>query len=220
MSNQVEICNLALAAIRAGSINDINETSLEAQQCRLHFDMARKFILRATNWAFTTKSVALQLLSTDPLQWVYAYSYPLDCLKIHSVTGDFSYKHATDDGLADRARFIDDYTEYDLNVPYEIHKDSTGTKERSILTDQKDAYAIFTHDTIDVSLFDDTLVTCFYFYLASLIAVPIVGADLGRKMREDTLKLYSFTLSTAIATNMNERRLIKRSQPKMIRARS
>ena len=41
MASEVEICNLALSNIRAGSINSLTEGSLQAQICKLKYPILR-----------------------------------------------------------------------------------------------------------------------------------------------------------------------------------
>ena len=45
MTSVVDICNLALSNIRAGSINNIDEVSLQAQQCKLKYPFMRDRLL-------------------------------------------------------------------------------------------------------------------------------------------------------------------------------
>lgn len=217
MWSVVEICNIALAGIRGKSINALTEASLEAQQCKLHYDLARKFVLKDTDWQFARKIVPLALSSIEPLHWVYAYAYPGDCLHIRHVTGDFAFKNQIDTEFANRLRYIDQYIEPELSVPYEIQND--GADNKIIACDQADAYVIYTRNVTNTTLFDSQMVTALAQYLGSMIAIPIMGGDIGRAMRKEALELYARTLSSAIASNMNEQRQPKRREPSLVTMR-
>jgi len=215
MSNVIEVCNRALASVRGKSINSLTEGSVEAQQCKLHFDTARQFVLRDNDWQFARKVAPLQLRSETPLHWVFTYQYPGDCLNLKIVTGDFAFKSQQDDQLANRGRFIAEFIEPELSVPFEIQHGGDG---RIIVTDQNEAYAIYTAD-VDVALFDPLLVTALSHYLAMLIAVPVMGGDIGRAMRQDASVMYAQSISAAISASMNESRRPKRKLPALVTAR-
>ena len=85
MASEIEICNLALGNIRAGSINSFTEGSIQAQQCNLKYSIIRDRCLREIVWSFNRKIEALATLSSVTIfNWAYAYQYPSDCLKIRS----------------------------------------------------------------------------------------------------------------------------------------
>ena len=44
--------------------------------------------------------------------------------------------------------------------------------------------------------------------ISSEVAIPIVGAELGRALRNDSLQLYRNYLSSAMATDMNDQYFI------------
>lgn len=217
MSSVIEICNMALAAVRGKSINSLTESSVEAQQCKLHFDIARQFILRDTDWKFARKTEALQLLTEIPLRWAYAYKYPGDCINLKMVTADYSSFNAPL-GLtySPGGGPTCDYYKPEFNVPYEIQNGEDG---RIIATDQECAYGIYTEDIKVVERFDPIMTTGFAYYLGSLVAVPIMGGDFGRKVREDALALYKATMSSAVAANGNEQKVAEKRQPCLISAR-
>lgn len=216
MSSVIEICNMALANVRGKSINSLDETSVEAQQCKLRYDTARQFVLRDTDWQFAKKTAVLQLRSEEPLQWVYAYQYPSECLKIKMVTGDFAFKDSTAEGLANRWRYVDEYIQPEFAVPYEILNDGDN---KIIATDQTEAYAIYIKDVTVPTLFDSMFVTALSEYLSTLIAIPIVGADLGIKMVEINAAKYQRSIEAAVSANMNEQKAPQRRLPRQMSVR-
>lgn len=208
---------MALAAVRGKSINALTESSIEAQQCKLHFDIARQFVLRDTDWSFARRTVALQLLTVEPLRYTYAYKYPNDCINLKIITGDYSdFNGAVGTGCQSSVQDCS-YYKPEFNAPFGIQHDETHGK--IIVTDQEDAYGIYTKDIELVELFNPIMTTGLVHYLASLIAVPIMGGDFGRKMREDNLSIYVSTMSSAIASDENEQKVSKRREPCLISAR-
>jgi len=69
MSSTIEICNLALSQIRTGSINSLDEASVQAQQCKLFFTAALNQLLNDTTWPFAHGIAALNLLTTEVFNW-------------------------------------------------------------------------------------------------------------------------------------------------------
>jgi hypothetical protein len=121
MASEVDICNMALSGIRGGSINSLDEASLQAQQCKLKYPFLRDMLLRDVPWNFAHKEDALALLTDDLFNWVYAYQYPSDCLYINRLILNFEEFGDTGDGVT-RSRHIEDIYSPDLGrqVKYEI----------------------------------------------------------------------------------------------------
>jgi hypothetical protein len=217
MSNKVEICNMALAAIRSAGINSLTEASREAQQCRLHYDLARQFVLRDAQWQFATKVEILSLRGETPLQWLYAYQYPVKCLKIKQITYSQGFGQSdTTDGLAERKRFDEGYDEPATQVNYEILNMGDN---KVIATDQQEAYIMYLYDVEDTGLFDPDFVTALVHYLTSLIAIPLTGVDIGTSLRQGALQLYSSMFSIAVANDQNEKKAPVKKLPKQVLAR-
>jgi hypothetical protein len=89
MSSEVEICNLALSHIKAGTINSMVNTSSEAaRKCALYFGPARDAVLRDHQWNFAQKIRSLAPFTMPEgygNRFRYAYMYPVDALKVHRV---------------------------------------------------------------------------------------------------------------------------------------
>ena len=65
--NQVTICNLALSKLGEQSITSLDDGSLEARFCSLHYPVVVTQILLLNNWNFATKQAQLTQLSATPL---------------------------------------------------------------------------------------------------------------------------------------------------------
>jgi hypothetical protein len=80
MAISIPICNMALGELRAGSITDINEDSVEAGKCALYYPQALKLLLERYEWSFATRIATLALLTDNPRasEWTFAYGLPTD----------------------------------------------------------------------------------------------------------------------------------------------
>ena len=91
MTSQVEICNLALSRIGAGTISAIDEDTREARTLLLHYEPTLRSLLRAHEWNFAKKRVVLAQLSTAPVsEYAYQYALPSDFLKVCRINGAFT----------------------------------------------------------------------------------------------------------------------------------
>ncbi len=201
MTSVVEICNMALSSTRAGSINDINESSLQAQQCKLWYSILRDKCLRETNWNFARKIIALAPVTDVVFNKPYAYRYPNDCLKIERLVG--SYEQVTTDsssiywnpsGCYNGMRYPE--------IPYDIYNIDS---KKIIGTFQDQLRIDYTANVTDPTLFTVEFVLALSNLLTSAIAIPIIGVKEGRAIRSDALTLYNSYLNSALASDSNEK---------------
>lgn len=201
MTSVVEICNLALSNIRAGSINSLDENSLQAQVCKLKYPFMLDRCLTELPWTFNRKIRVLSVLTTEIFNWAYAYQYPSDCLKIHRLIG--AQEEIANATVISR---IVDSELLSLNdirnqTPYEVfnfdNNKVIGANESNLRVD-------YVSKINDPNLFSADFSLALSHLLASELAVPIIGAELGRQLRSDSLQLYKQYLNTAMTNNMNE----------------
>ncbi len=203
MASEVEICNLALSNIRAGSINSLNEGSIQAQQCKLKYSILRDRCLREIPWQFNHMIRALAPVVTEVFNWGYAYSYPIDCLKIHRLMGKYEQVGMGQSDIISRALDSRVVPNSDLRkqIPYEVFNfDNT----KVIGSNQPDLRIDFAGKVTDPNLFSDDFIMALSHLIASELAVPIVGAEMGRALRNDSVQLYKQYLASAIASDMND----------------
>jgi hypothetical protein len=203
MASEVEICNLALGNIRAGSINSFTESSLQAQQCKLKYPYLRDMLLEDVPWNFAHKVDTLALLTDDLFNWVYAYQYPSDCLHINRLILNFEEFGDTGDGVT-RTRHIEEiYTpDLDAQVKYEIQNVDGN---RIIAANEPGLRVSYRKRITDPNLFSTLFIQTLSYLLASELAIPIVGGtDVGRQLRADSFKIYQAYLSEATASTKNE----------------
>lgn len=209
MSSEVEICNLALSNIRAGSINSLNEGSLQAQICTLKYPIVRDMLLTEIPWGFAHKIVGLALLTTEVFNWTYAYQYPVDCLKINRLVG------AQEELLNANADVISRMLDSQLlplsdmrpQVSYEIFNFSDN---KIIATNKSDLRIDYVAKVTDPNLFTMPFILALSHLLSSEISIPIVGVENGRQLRSDSLQMYKEYLATAEADDINEQHFAPR----------
>tara|TARA_R110000787_G_C13443394_1_gene446756 strand:- start:36958 stop:37608 length:651 start_codon:yes stop_codon:yes gene_type:complete len=201
MSSVIDICNLALSNLRAGSINSLTESSLQAQQCSLKYPVVRDFLLRSHAWQFAHKIVPLAELADDVFNWAYVYQYPTDCLRINRLIPDIEEFTQTDSSY--RPRHIEDVYSTDLTrqIKYEV-ANVDGTKV--ILANEGTLRVDYRARVEDTSLFDPSFIMAFQWYLAAELAEPIVGGDKSGSLRSSALSIYQEHVGAAEVENVNE----------------
>jgi len=203
MTSEVEICNLALSNIRAGSINSLDESSLQAQQCKLKYQFMRNRCLKEVNAGFSNKIAVLAVLTTEIFNWAYAYQYPNDCLKIRRLIGAHEELANADADVV--SRLIDSQLlplrDLRTQIDYEVFNFDDN---RVIGANESELRAGYVVKVTNPTLFTDDFVLALSHLLAAEVAIPIVGAETGRQLRSDELQLYNSYLESATSDNLNE----------------
>jgi hypothetical protein len=81
MSAQLQICNFAIGQIRAKRISSINESSLEARECRDHYPQVVASMLEGPHhFSFARRRVVLASAASNDREneWLYSYNLPSD----------------------------------------------------------------------------------------------------------------------------------------------
>lgn len=127
-TSSTDICNLALAHIGEGRIASLDEDTVAARACALHYTLTRDELLRSHRWNFAQSRVVLSVLAEAPaFGWEYQFELPEDCVRVLEVNdsefGDVISEEFIIEGrrlLADTnevnlvyTRKIDDVTEFD-----------------------------------------------------------------------------------------------------------
>ncbi len=219
MASVVELCNLALSEVRGGSINSLDESSLAAQLCRLHYPVVRDLLLREAPWQFANRIAPLALLSdnsfgveqnpNDPFavfNWAYTYRYPGDALKVNRLIINFESIRADDASPYTRYYLRNDFLENRFpnvrnQVKYEIlHQNG----DKVIVANETELRADYIARVEDPNEFDSIFYATLPYLLAARLAIPLVGNDSGRSYKADALQQYEVLLASAIAANSNE----------------
>lgn len=83
VNSKVEIWNQALSLIgETQLVQDENETTAAAEQCRLWYPTVLRDAFASTVWPFAIKQAELsQLSGVTRVGWDYLYTYPADCAR-------------------------------------------------------------------------------------------------------------------------------------------
>lgn len=201
MTSVVEICNLALSNIRAGSINSLTEGSLQAQQCSLKYELMRNRCLKESIWGFNRRIEVLALLTDDVFNWAYTYQKPQNCLKINRLIPAYEELSNANADVISRLRDDQLLPLKRRQVPYETFNIAGNKVIAANEADLRIDYAIKITDT---NLFTDDFILGLSHLLAAEVAISLVGAETGKGLREDELNLYAAYLSSAVTDDLNE----------------
>lgn len=200
MASIVEICNKALGDIRAGSINSLDEKSVQAQQCKLRYEGIVNRCLADGGWGFNTVIDSLVLLDVEIFTYLYAYKYPNNCLKIlrlispaEEISGDYDMvSRLLDSRILPIQRRQIPYKQFNVD----------GVK--AIGTNLSEARAEFVIKVTDPNLFTPDFEQAVQYLLASELAIPVIGGEAGQSLRDQSLQLYVNYLNSAAANDMND----------------
>jgi hypothetical protein len=180
MTTEVDICNRALSRLGTrATIQSLTENSTEAEQCKIWYAATRDALLRAHDWNFARRQVALADTDDPPTGWDYSYVLPTDCLRV------LRFASATPP------------------VPSREFEVAGTSSARVIYTDEAEAEAIYTARVEDPSLFDQGFATALVDQLASHIAFPITQkTDVAVRLAQ--IARQSFLEATALNANENQ----------------
>jgi len=205
MASEVEICNLALGNIRAGSINSLDESGLQAETCKLRYPIVRDMLLAIADWNFAMQFEALAVRSETIFGWVYVYQVPSDCLHISKLQLNYATVSANDvAGSSAVSRRMESYYQPDLDAQVKYKRIALSDNTQVILANDSNLRAWYRARMTDTTRFSPEFVMALSWLLAAEIAVPIVGSGEGRALRKDALSIYKSELAAAVSSNENE----------------
>lgn len=179
-----DICNLALSYLSKGKITSMDDDSEEAAQCKIHYDHARKLLLRQYPWNFAKRTVKLALLAATQPGWEYAYAYPAECLAVRYVFDE--------DGAADREENIQ---QFDVAM--------TSANQKAVLTDVELAWCEYIANIKDTEMYPDEFIEAFAHYLACNMAMVLTGSA---GLQQTQFQLYQESVEAAMVFTAQERR--------------
>lgn len=204
MASEVDICNKALGHIRAGTINSLGESSLQARQCALNYPLLRDQMLQDSPWQFAGSIKPLAVLVAELFNWAYVYQYPVDCLRINRLIPNFEAINAENrvSGLYYPYRDEDIYRlTPDPVIEYKVYN-LNGS--RVIGCNYSDIRIDYRARITDPNLFSTNFILALSHLLAAEIAVPIAGVEQGRLLRQDSLAMYESYINAGIVNELNE----------------
>lgn len=190
---QTSICNIALGHISQRVITSITDTtSIQAVACNRVWSLSLKDCLSLNDWNFARVTVLLVASATyDPTinDWLYAYKVPDNCIQVRSVFNSYTKNK-------------------DLGEKYLRMFDPTVTPNENLIltnvggdTTQDYAYARFTYNVTDPTLFDPCFIASYGYRLAAWLCPILVGDN---AKTEALMKLSEAALSDSQRTNSYE----------------
>jgi hypothetical protein len=199
---------MALSQVRGGSINDLGQTTPQAQQCALWYPQCRDYMLANTVWNFARRIIALAVLDEEVFNWRYVYAYPVDCLHINNVIPDIELiASATDtEGFVSPvAMRMDDPLARKLaqmpKVPYQVMNNGA---TRIVVCNEPNARIDYRAKVTDVNRMTQEFRMGLASLIASNIAVPIAGVKDGLALKKEALQMYGMYVTDASINNSNE----------------
>lgn len=198
---KVEIYNQAAGHLGVRPVTLPTESTPVAQAFTRSWNMSRRETIGSGKTPCTTVIEALVLMAssyTIPPDWLYAYQYPSKCLRMWKIypagtarqsselrfSGDDSTLSPSPEGEKFRRIFVPS-----LNV-------------QVILTNCEGAYAEYSYDLEDTTLWDPALVTSMAYRLAADTAVGLTGDD-QKALKLAGLAMNAVSESKRVAASEN-----------------
>ena len=91
-TSNTKICNQALGRLGSSRINnfeDDTESSVQAIQCRLHYEQTRDALIRSHYWRFASDRASLSQDTVDPdFEYDNQFILPTDFMRLKNIFGD------------------------------------------------------------------------------------------------------------------------------------
>lgn len=209
MASDVDICNLALAHLGdAAQVSSINppDASAQAGHCARFYPIARNSLMERHPWGFCTKRVSLALSSNTSNQWQYVYVGPSDVANYLTITDP----NAPDDfsGALPIYGIVPLGTNAQPGVyepqPFVVETDATGVD--LVYTNQANAVLKYSAIITDTSTFSPLFTEALSYYLASMLAGPLIKGSEGRQVAGQMLSAFNATFARATESDANQRR--------------
>ncbi len=177
--SNTSICNQALGKIGSKRINDFGdkeEESLQAIQCRLHFEPTRDALERSHSWRFARARVILSQDTNDPVfEWDNQFILPNDFLRFRSVFEEESVFSRSDRHAIEGDRYLTNFDAVNLRYIKRV---------------------------TDPAKFDPLFTKLFTWLLADEMIGPLAGGDARIQKKIDTA-IVQLT-AKAQAVNLDE----------------
>lgn len=176
---QVELCNVALAHLGEARIAAINDDTVTARACALHYGPTRTEVLRSHRWNFAIARAQLTAATAPAFGWARAFNLPTDCL---------------------RALEVND------NEVGDVISEAWAIEGRQVLTNAEAVRLVYVKDIGDTALTDPLFAAAFGLKLAAVLSETIRGST-GKTA--ELLQLYdarTAPLARRIDANEGRRR--------------
>jgi len=194
MASEVQICNLALANLGdTATVASLNppEGSAQAEHCARFYPIARDALIEMHAWDFCMKRVTLALTTSTVSGWQYCYAVPSDMVDALSIIpSDSSDDYSTSTSYDFDNKAIGGYTPQ----PFQIELVNGSL---CILTNQENAVLRYKIGNSDTTKFTSLFVVTLAWYLASMLAGPIIKGDAGAAESKRCLQMFQAHLVQA-----------------------
>lgn len=211
MASEVDICNLALSHIGdTATVASINppEGSAQAEHCARFYSFARDALFEMHDWNFCITRTPLNLLASAVPPWTYVYGVPnllVTAIAVQSADAPDDFCEPgdiSDAGVSFVPTPIQTFGDY-TPQPYLLETLDDGTAV--ILTNVENAVLRYTRKITDASKFSALFVMALSWYLASLLAGPIIKGDEGAAESKRCLKEMEGCLVNATEADTGQR---------------
>lgn len=178
-SSDVDIVNLALSHLAdRASVTSLNppDGTVQAEHASRFYSQTRDWLLERFAWKFAKTRATLALRNLSVGSWNYVYGEPNNCLRILGVVPGT-------------------YTDDQQTVPFETEVDSTG--QGIILTDAQNAVAFYSLRITDAARFSPGFVEALSWFLAAVLAGPLVKGETGRQETQRCLQMAQLAFASA-----------------------
>ena len=149
-NSATDICNLALGHLGEKRITSLDEDSVAARACALHYETTLEEVLRSHRWNFAQTRAELTALADEPLFGCdYQYQLPADCLRV---------------------------LEFNDSECGDVVSDQYIIEGRRLLTNASEAKLVYTKRITDVSAFDSLFVKALAVKLAVAVSETLRGS--------------------------------------------
>lgn len=181
MASDTQIARTALAHLGDNyEIDDLAESSVEAEQVNLVFEDTREELLREHPWGFATAYVSpAPLSSLAPGSWAYAYAYPTDAVKIRRISNPLG----------------------DMRKPLPFEVASLDDGSRVILCNEAEPVFVYTRNVTNPNRMDALFRSAFSYRLAERLAIPLTGS---RELMGDMKRLADMKVASAEEESSSE----------------
>lgn len=185
MASKIAIWNLGLGHLGMKAVTSESEDSPSADALNNVWTIALEELFSEGRWPFATAKEALVSVSDDTLEleWSYLYIRPTHAMTVWNV-----YNEAT----------ISNKEEQQFEVVYQ-----PSLSRRIICTNLETAYAEYTYNVIDTTLYSPKFVMALSYKLASKIA-PTLLRDV--KVASDMMNMAKMVVDEAKITGFAEKR--------------
>lgn len=210
MASEVDIANLALGHLGdTATVASLNppEGSAQAEHCARFYPIARDSLLEMHTWGFATKRTTLALLGSAWPEWAYCYAQPSDALNLLAVLDPEAASDYSVTIPQPYAQIGTVNTGQGLYTPQPFSAETLDDGTNVIYTNQENATLRYTAKVTDTTKFSPLFVDALAWYLASMLAGPIIKGDAGAAEAKRCLQMFTGIYARATVSDANQRRI-------------